>query len=57
VAAQVARLPGPIRRSAMRLAGARPRVAARFGPAVGVTSLGMWRYPASSCRGRESRLA
>ena len=42
VAAQVARLPGPLRRSAMRLAGTRPRVTARFGPAVGVTSLGMF---------------
>ena len=42
VAAQVARLPGPVRRSAMRLAGTRPRVAARFGPAVGVTSLGVF---------------
>ena len=26
----------------MRLAGTRPRIAARFGPAVGVTSLGMF---------------
>jgi pyruvate/2-oxoglutarate dehydrogenase complex dihydrolipoamide acyltransferase (E2) component len=42
LAAQAARLPGPIRRSALRLAGTRPRVAARFGPAVGVTSLGMF---------------
>lgn len=42
VAAQVARLPGPVRRTAIRLASARPQVAARFGPAVGVTSLGMF---------------
>lgn len=40
--AWAARLPGPVRRSAMRLAGTRPRVAATFGPAVGVTSLGMF---------------
>jgi pyruvate/2-oxoglutarate dehydrogenase complex dihydrolipoamide acyltransferase (E2) component len=42
VAAQVARLPGPIRRGAMRLAGRSPRVAATYGPAVGVTSVGMF---------------
>jgi pyruvate/2-oxoglutarate dehydrogenase complex dihydrolipoamide acyltransferase (E2) component len=42
LAAQVARLPGPVRRSAIRLAGTRPQVAATFGPAVGVTSLGMF---------------
>jgi len=42
LAERVARLPGPVRRSALRLAGARPRVAATFGPAVGVTSLGMF---------------
>lgn len=42
VAARVARLPGPIRRGAMRLAGRSPRVAATYGPAVGVTSLGMF---------------
>jgi 2-oxoacid dehydrogenases acyltransferase (catalytic domain) len=42
LAARTARLPGPIRRSALRLAGTRPRVAARFGPAVAVTSLGMF---------------
>jgi pyruvate/2-oxoglutarate dehydrogenase complex dihydrolipoamide acyltransferase (E2) component len=42
VAARVARLPGPVRRTAMRLAGRRPAAAAAFGPAVGVTSLGMF---------------
>jgi pyruvate/2-oxoglutarate dehydrogenase complex dihydrolipoamide acyltransferase (E2) component len=42
LASRAARLPGPIRRSALRLAGTRPRVAASFGPAVGVTSLGMF---------------
>jgi hypothetical protein len=40
--AQLWRLPGPIRRAAFRLAATRPRVAATFGPAVGVTSLGMF---------------
>jgi pyruvate/2-oxoglutarate dehydrogenase complex dihydrolipoamide acyltransferase (E2) component len=39
--AQLARLPGPLRRAAFRMAATRPRVAATFGPAVGVTSLGM----------------
>jgi pyruvate/2-oxoglutarate dehydrogenase complex dihydrolipoamide acyltransferase (E2) component len=38
----LARLPGPLRRTATRLAGSRPRVAAGFGPPVGVTSLGMF---------------
>jgi pyruvate/2-oxoglutarate dehydrogenase complex dihydrolipoamide acyltransferase (E2) component len=38
----VLRLPGPLRRSAIRIAGTRPRVAASFGPAVGVTSIGMF---------------
>jgi pyruvate/2-oxoglutarate dehydrogenase complex dihydrolipoamide acyltransferase (E2) component len=41
-AAGVARLPGPLRRAAFELAGTRPRVAATYGPAVGVTSLGMF---------------
>ena len=41
-AAQLWRLPGPIRRTAFRIAATRPRVAATFGPAVGVTSLGMF---------------
>jgi pyruvate/2-oxoglutarate dehydrogenase complex dihydrolipoamide acyltransferase (E2) component len=40
--AQVLRLPGPLRRAAVRLAGTRPAVAASFGPAVGVTSVGMF---------------
>ena len=39
---QLVRLPGPLRRTAIRIAGSRPRVAAGFGPAVGVTSLGMF---------------
>jgi pyruvate/2-oxoglutarate dehydrogenase complex dihydrolipoamide acyltransferase (E2) component len=38
----VLRLPGPLRRAAIRLAGRRPRIAASFGPAVGVTSIGMF---------------
>ena len=38
----VLRLPGPLRRTAIRLAGTRPSIAAGFGPAVGVTSLGMF---------------
>ena len=38
----LAHLPGPVRRTAIRLAGRRPRIAATFGPAVGVTSLGMF---------------
>jgi pyruvate dehydrogenase E2 component (dihydrolipoamide acetyltransferase) len=42
MAAQLWRLPGPIRRVAFRMAATRPRVAATFGPAVGVTSLGMF---------------
>ena len=38
----VLRLPGPLRRTAIRLAGTQPSIAAGFGPAVGVTSLGMF---------------
>ena len=38
----LARLPGPVRRTAIRVAGTRPRLAATFGPAVGVTSIGMF---------------
>jgi pyruvate/2-oxoglutarate dehydrogenase complex dihydrolipoamide acyltransferase (E2) component len=38
----VLRLPGPLRRTLVRIAGTRPRVAASFGPAVGVTSIGMF---------------
>jgi len=40
--AQLVRLPGPLRRTAIRMAGTRPSVAASFGPVVGVTSLGMF---------------
>jgi pyruvate/2-oxoglutarate dehydrogenase complex dihydrolipoamide acyltransferase (E2) component len=40
----VLRLPGPLRRTAIRLAGTRPSIAASFGPAVGVTSLGMFTH-------------
>jgi hypothetical protein len=36
------RLPGPLRRGALRLVAATPRGAAAFGPCVGVTSLGMF---------------
>lgn len=39
---QLLRLPGPLRRSAIRVAGTRPGIAATFGPAVGVTSIGMF---------------
>ena len=39
---QIVRLPGPLRRAAIRVAGTRPGVAATFGPAVGVTSIGMF---------------
>ncbi|WP_353813864.1 2-oxo acid dehydrogenase subunit E2 [Agromyces sp. SYSU T00266] len=35
-------LPGPLRRTAIRVAGTVPGVAAAFGPAVGVTSIGMF---------------
>ncbi|WP_448809203.1 2-oxo acid dehydrogenase subunit E2 [Agromyces bauzanensis] len=38
----IVRLPGPLRRSAIRVAARRPRIAASFGPAVGVTSIGMF---------------
>ncbi|WP_173923044.1 2-oxo acid dehydrogenase subunit E2 [Agromyces sp. Marseille-P2726] len=40
--ARALRLPGPLRRTAFRMAARRPRAAATFGPAVGVTSLGMY---------------
>ena len=40
--AQLVRLPGPLRRTAIRMAATRPSVAASFGPAVGVTSIGMF---------------
>ncbi len=42
LAGQLGRLPGPLRRAAIRAAGARPDIAATFGPAVGVTSIGMF---------------
>lgn len=51
--ALVARLPGSVRRVIVRLAGRSPRVAATFGPPVGVTSIGMltrgwgWAIPLS----------
>ena len=38
------RLPGPARRTAIRIAATRPSIAATFGPAVGVTSLGMFTH-------------
>ncbi|HEX6232711.1 MAG TPA: 2-oxo acid dehydrogenase subunit E2 [Jiangellaceae bacterium] len=38
----LAMLPSPVRRRLLRLAGRNPAVAARFGPPVGVTSLGMF---------------
>jgi pyruvate/2-oxoglutarate dehydrogenase complex dihydrolipoamide acyltransferase (E2) component len=40
--AALIRLPGPLRRTAIRVAGTRPSIAATFGPAVGVTSIGMF---------------
>lgn len=40
--ARLVRLPGPLRRTAIRFAGTRPGIAATFGPAVGVTSIGMF---------------
>ena len=36
------RLPGPLRRTGIRIAALRPNVAGSFGPTVGVTSLGMF---------------
>lgn len=42
VTAWIVRLPGPLRRTAIRAVATRPRVAATFGPAVGVTSIGMF---------------
>ncbi|WP_438855803.1 2-oxo acid dehydrogenase subunit E2 [Agromyces sp. M3QZ16-3] len=35
-------LPGPLRRTAIRVAGTVPGIAAAFGPAIGVTSIGMF---------------
>lgn len=40
--ARLVQLPGPVRRAAIRMAGTRPSIAATFGPAVGVTSIGMF---------------
>jgi pyruvate/2-oxoglutarate dehydrogenase complex dihydrolipoamide acyltransferase (E2) component len=40
--AQLWRLPGPVRRTVSRMLSTRPRVVAAYGPAVGVTSLGMF---------------
>lgn len=40
--AWIVNLPGPLRRAAIRAVASRPRVAATFGPAVGVTSIGMF---------------
>ena len=42
--AAIIRLPGPLRRSAIRLGATVPSVAATFGPAVGVTSIGMFTH-------------
>lgn len=42
--ALVVRLPGPLRRTAVRLVARRPAVSATFGPAVGVTSIGMFTH-------------
>jgi pyruvate dehydrogenase E2 component (dihydrolipoamide acetyltransferase) len=39
---RLVRLPGPLRRTAIKVAGTRPGIAATFGPAVGVTSIGMF---------------
>jgi pyruvate/2-oxoglutarate dehydrogenase complex dihydrolipoamide acyltransferase (E2) component len=50
-AAVIGSLPSPVRRWGLRLLGRFPAAAARFGPAVGVTSLGMfgagWGIPVS----------
>jgi len=42
--AALVRLPGPLRRTAIRLVATRPSIAATFGPAVGVTSVGMFTH-------------
>lgn len=42
IARRVAQLPGPVRRIVLDVAATRPGVAASMGPAVGVTSLGMF---------------
>ncbi|XKF79183.1 2-oxo acid dehydrogenase subunit E2 [Humibacillus xanthopallidus] len=42
--AALVRLPGPIRRTAFRMAATRPSVSATFGPAIGVTSIGMFTH-------------
>lgn len=42
--AAIVRLPGPLRRAAIRAAGRSVPLAASFGPAVGVTSMGMFSH-------------
>lgn len=42
--AAIVRLPGPLRRAAIRAAGRSVPLAAGFGPAVGVTSIGMFSH-------------
>jgi pyruvate/2-oxoglutarate dehydrogenase complex dihydrolipoamide acyltransferase (E2) component len=42
--AALVRLPGPLRRAAIRVAATRPTISATFGPAVGVTSIGMFTH-------------
>jgi pyruvate dehydrogenase E2 component (dihydrolipoamide acetyltransferase) len=42
--AALVRLPGPLRRTAIRVAATRPAISATFGPAVGVTSIGMFTH-------------
>jgi pyruvate/2-oxoglutarate dehydrogenase complex dihydrolipoamide acyltransferase (E2) component len=42
VSRSVLRLPGPLRRTAIRIGATRPAIAATFGPAIGVTSIGMF---------------
>jgi pyruvate/2-oxoglutarate dehydrogenase complex dihydrolipoamide acyltransferase (E2) component len=44
VTAQLWRLPGPVRRPLSRMISTRPRVAAAYGPTIGVTSLGMFSH-------------
>ena len=44
VTAQLWRLPGPVRRPLSRIISTRPRVAAAYGPTIGVTSLGMFSH-------------
>lgn len=44
VMARLWRLPGPVRRPLSRIISTRPRVAAAYGPTIGVTSLGMFSH-------------